>query len=446
LSSLLPAFGGLGFTLIAFVVCLSIIVFIHEYGHYIVGRWSGIHAEVFSIGFGPVLFARVDRRGTVWQLAAIPLGGYVRFKGDKGAASDADTSALQDMDVAERRSTMHGAPLWARAATVAAGPVFNFILSLILFFGLSVNQGVTKNPLTVGQVYDVPQVSEVQVGDILRRVGSVDVPADGDFSDFFLAIRENPDGPIIDYGVERDGRDIVVRGPAMDLARISSLIPRSAAIEAGLKVGDVITHVNGTPINYFSDLKVAVEGSNGAPLLLSVYRAGEMLDFDLQPKKVEEQNDQGGYDVFWRIGIVSTLYAFEPESEAIGIGEAAQNAARTTYSVMKASITGLVDVVTGAISSCNLSGPIGIAETSGQMARQGGDSLIWFIAVLSTAVGLINLFPIPVLDGGHLVFHGYEAVTGRPPNLRVMNAMMMAGLAIVLSFMLFALFNDVFCP
>lgn len=446
MSSLLPAFGGLGFTLIAFVVCLSIIVFIHEYGHYIVGRWSGIHAEVFSIGFGPVLFARVDRRGTVWQLAAIPLGGYVRFKGDKGAASDADTSALQDMDAAERRSTMHGAPLWARAATVAAGPVFNFILSLILFFGLSVNQGVTKNPLTVGQVYDVPQVSEVQVGDILRRVGSVDVPADGDFSDFFLAIRENPDGPIIDYGVERDGRDIVVRGPAMDLARISSLIPRSAAIEAGLKVGDVITHVNGTPINYFSDLKVAVEGSNGAPLLLSVYRAGETLDFDLQPKKVEEQNDQGGYDVFWRIGIVSTLYAFEPESEAIGVGEAAQNAARTTYSVMKASITGLVDVVTGAISSCNLSGPIGIAETSGQMARQGGDSLIWFIAVLSTAVGMINLFPIPVLDGGHLVFHGYEAVTGRPPNLRVMNAMMMAGLAIVLSFMLFALFNDVFCP
>ena len=446
MSSLLPAFGGVGFTLIAFVVCLSIIVFIHEYGHYIVGRWSGIHAEVFSIGFGPVLFARVDRRGTVWQVAAIPLGGYVRFKGDKGAASDADTSALQDMDVAERRSTMHGAPLWARAATVAAGPVFNFILSLILFFGLSVNQGVTKNPLTVGQVYDVPQVSEVQVGDILRRVGSVDVPADGDFSDFFLAIRENPDGPIIDYGVERDGRDIVVRGPAMDLARISSLIPRSAAIEAGLKVGDVITHVNGTPINYFSDLKVAVEGSNGAPLLLSVYRAGEMLDFDLQPKKVEEQNDQGGYDVFWRIGIVSTLYAFEPESEAIGIGEAAQNAARTTYSVMKASITGLVDVVTGAISSCNLSGPIGIAETSGQMARQGGDSLIWFIAVLSTAVGVINLFPIPVLDGGHLVFHGYEAVTGRPPNLRVMNVMMMAGLAIVLSFMLFALFNDVFCP
>ena len=446
MSSLLPAFGGLGFTLIAFVVCLSIIVFIHEYGHYIVGRWSGIHAEIFSIGFGPVLFARVDRRGTVWQVAAIPLGGYVRFKGDKGAASDADTSALQDMDEAERRSTMHGAPLWARAATVAAGPVFNFIMSLILFFGLSVNQGVTKNPLTVGQVYDVPQVSEVQVGDILRRVGSVDVPADGDFSDFFLAIREIPDGPIIDYGVERDGRDIVVRGPAMDLARISSLIPRSAAIEAGLKVGDVITHVNGTPINYFSDLKVAVEGSNGAPLLLSVYRAGETLDFDLQPKKVEEQNDQGGYDVFWRIGIVSTLYAFEPESEAIGVGEAAQNAARTTYSVMKASITGLVDVVTGAISSCNLSGPIGIAETSGQMARQGGDSLIWFIAVLSTAVGLINLFPIPVLDGGHLVFHGYEAVTGRPPNLRVMNAMMMAGLAIVLSFMLFALFNDVFCP
>lgn len=446
MSSLLPAFGGVGFTLVAFILCLSIIVFIHEYGHYIVGRWSGIHAEVFSIGFGPVLFSRVDRRGTVWQIAAVPLGGYVRFKGDKGAASDADTSVLDDMDAAERRSTMHGAPLWARASTVAAGPVFNFILSLILFFGLSMSQGVTKNPLTVGAVFDVPQVSEVQVGDILKRVGSVEVPLDGDYSEFFRAIRENPDGPIIDYVVERQGRELVVQGPAMDLARISSLIPRSAAIEAGLQVGDVITHVNNQSINYFSDLKELVEGSDGAPLSLTVYRGGQSFDYELQPKKVEEQNDTGGYDVFWRIGIVSTLYAFEPESEAIGISDAAQNAARTTYSVMKASITGLVDVVTGAISSCNLSGPIGIAETSGQMARQGGDSLIWFIAVLSTAVGLINLFPIPVLDGGHLVFHAYEAVAGRPPNLRVMNAMMMVGLAIVLGFMMFALFNDVFCP
>ena len=161
---------------------------------------------------------------------------------------------------------------------------------------------------------------------------------------------------------------------------------------------------------------------------------------------MEEHIDLGGYDVFWRIGIVSTLYAFEPESEAIGVSEAAQNAARTTYSVMKASITGLVDVVSGAISSCNLSGPIGIAETSGQMARQGGNSLIWFIAVLSTAIGLINLFPIPVLDGGHLVFHSYEAVTGLQPNYRLMNAMMISGKAIVLSLMMFALFNDVFCP
>ena len=228
----------------------------------------------------------------------------------------------------------------------------------------------------------------------------------------------------------------------MDLARISSLIPRSAAIEAGLKVGDVITHVNGDPINYFSDLKVAVEGSNGAPLSLTVYRAGETLDFDLQPKKVEEQNEQGGYDVFWRIGIVSTLYAFEPESEAIGVRAAAQNAARTTYSVMTASITGLVDVVTGAISSCNLSGPIGIAETSGQMARQGGDSLIWFIAVLSTAVGLINLFPIPVLDGGHIVFIILEAINGGPVSRKKMEIAQQVGLSILMVLMVGAIFND----
>ena len=132
LTSLIPAFGGLFFTLLAFVVSLSVIVFVHEFGHYIVGRWSGIKAEVFSLGFGPVLISRIDNRGTQWQFAMIPFGGYVKFLGDKDAASAGDDQEIAVMDTDEKRQTMHGAPLWARTATVAAGPLFNFILYLVV--------------------------------------------------------------------------------------------------------------------------------------------------------------------------------------------------------------------------------------------------------------------------------------------------------------------------
>jgi regulator of sigma E protease len=129
----IPQFGNLAFTIAAFIAALSIIVAIHEYGHYIVGRWSGIHAEVFSIGFGPILLSRTDRHGTRWQIAALPFGGYVKFLGDADAASGKDGAAIDALDMAERRRSMHGAPLWARAATVAAGPVFNFIFSILIF-------------------------------------------------------------------------------------------------------------------------------------------------------------------------------------------------------------------------------------------------------------------------------------------------------------------------
>ncbi|MGB0800087.1 MAG: site-2 protease family protein, partial [Planktomarina sp.] len=129
ITNMASSLGGIPWMLCSFVVALSIIVAVHEYGHYIVGRWSGIHAEVFSIGFGPVLIAKQDRRGTIWQIAAVPFGGYVKFKGDTDAASSPDTEMTTSMSVAERRSTMFGAPLWARAATAAAGPVFNFVFS-----------------------------------------------------------------------------------------------------------------------------------------------------------------------------------------------------------------------------------------------------------------------------------------------------------------------------
>src|SRR6056297_2818642 len=167
----IPDFGGLAFTLVAFIAALSIIVAIHEYGHYIVGRWSGIHAEVFSVGFGPVLFSRVDRHGTKWQIAALPFGGYVKFLGDSDAASGKDGAAIDALDMKERRRSMHGAPLWARSATVAAGPVFNFILSILIFASVLMISGRPVEAPLVGVPAMLPaDMSTLEAGDRINAI------------------------------------------------------------------------------------------------------------------------------------------------------------------------------------------------------------------------------------------------------------------------------------
>ncbi len=443
--SLLPQFGNLIWTLVAFVVALSVIVAIHEYGHYIVGRWSGIHADVFSLGFGPVLFKRTDRRGTVWQVAALPFGGYVKFRGDANAASAPDGAAVKDMTAEEKRSTMAGAPLWARTATVAAGPVFNFVLAIALFTAVGMTRGVAVEPLTVGDMRALPQETALQEGDVLLEIGGLPVPTmdqAGAFDDLLEAL---PEQPALDYTVDRDGERRVVEGPWLMPPVVTQLAPQSAAISAGLQAGDVITAVDGAPVFAFSQLKDKVEAGEGAPLALTVWRDGETLDMTLEPRRVDEPQPDGGFETNWRIGIVGGM-AFQPATTTPGFGQALWGGVTGTYEIMRGSISGLWHMVTGAISSCNMSGPIGIAEVSGQMASQGAMNFVYFIGVLSAAVGLLNLFPIPVLDGGHLVFYAYEAVTGRPPSEKALRVLMTAGLVLILSLMVFALTNDIFCP
>ncbi len=446
---MLPEFGGLFMTLLAFVAALSVIVAIHEYGHYIVGRWCGIKADVFSLGFGPVLLSRVDKHGTRWQLAALPLGGFVKFKGDGDAASATHDDSVDAMPPAERRQTMLGAPLWARTLTVAAGPVFNFALSILVFGSVMMFQGQVAEPLRVGDLRDLP-VSEsvtLQEGDELISIAGIAMPdwesREGDrFNDFIEAL---PEESLLDYRVRRDGREMTVQGPHPMPPLVVQLAPRSAAYETGLKQGDVIVAVAGQDIAVFDELRDVIESSNGATANLTVWRDGTLLDYDLTPKRVDEPRPEGGFETNWRIGIAGGL-AFELATERKGPGAAFSDAVAQTYAVVEGSISGLYHMVTGAISTCNMSGPIGIAQVSGAMASQGLDSFIWFIAVLSTAVGLLNLFPIPVLDGGHLVFYAYEAVRGRPPSDKALRVMMTVGLTLVLSLMVFALFNDIFCP
>ncbi|MFU8834125.1 RIP metalloprotease RseP [Roseovarius autotrophicus] len=444
--SFLPQFGSLFMTILAFVVALSVIVAVHEYGHYIVGRWSGIKADVFSLGFGPVLFARTDRHGTRWQVAALPFGGYVRFLGDADAASGKDGTAMAAMPEERLRQTMHGAPLWARTATVAAGPVFNFVLSILIFTAVMMSGGKTADPLTVGALKPLPVAGvTLRPGDEIVTIAGLPMPdreVEERYDDFLDAL---PAEPLLDYEVIRDGRSRNVQGPHLMPPLVGGLSPQSAAFSAGLQAGDVIIAVDNRPVYAFRELREIVEGSDGAPLALSVWREGEVLALTLVPRRTDEPQAEGGFRTEWRIGVAGAM-AFEPATEALGPAEALGQAVAQTGRIIQGSLSGLYHMVTGAISSCNMSGPIGIAQVSGAMASQGAQSFIWFIAVLSTAVGLLNLFPVPVLDGGHLVFYAYEAVAGRPPSERALRVMMAVGLTLILSLMLFAVFNDIFCP
>ncbi len=440
----LPAFGNFGFTLLAFVAALSIIVAIHEYGHYIVGRWSGIHAEVFSIGFGPVLFSRVDRHGTRWQLAALPFGGYVKFLGDANAASaGADGAVLDALDAKERRRSMPGAPLWARAATVAAGPIFNFILSILIFAAIVGFSGRVADVPRVGDTVPLPaSIASLEAGDQITAIEGEPVETLGDVYDLARALEP---AQTVTYDIVRDDTPMQVEAafPLMPIVR--SVTPQSAAIAAGIEEGDVITTLDGEPIYGFSQLRDAVNTGEGAEIALTVWRAGDTLDLTLRPRSTDLPTGDGGFETRYLIGITGGLI-FEPERERVGPWDALTFGVSQTGFVIESSLSGLWHIITGAISTCNLQGPIGIAETSGATASQGIDNFIWFIAVLSTAVGLLNLFPIPVLDGGHLMFHAYEGVAGKPPSDKVLRGFMTVGLVLLLSLMLFALSNDLFCP
>lgn len=445
IAALLPQFGSVIWTLFAFVIALSIIVAIHEYGHYIVGRWSGIDADVFSLGFGPVLFSRVDKRGTKWQFALLPFGGYVKFKGDSNASGGKDEGAMSRLSEAEQRRTMNGAPLWARAATVAAGPAFNFALSILIFTGVFMFQGEVTEPVKVGELRAVPSQNELQVGDELVAIEGVALPPFSESDSFQTFLEGLPQQEHLDYTVQRNGNELVVEGPYVYPPVATQIIPRSAADDAGFRSGDIITSVDGQTIYAFDQLREAVEGSGGNTLRLDVWREGEIRTLELTPRRTDEPQPDGTFKTAYRIGLVGGMF-FEPATEFVGPVSAIVSGVEQTGRIIDGSLSGLWYMITGAISTCNLSGPIGIAETSGSMASQGTASFIWFIAVLSTAVGLLNLFPIPVLDGGHLVFHAYEAVTGRPPSDKALRVLMAIGLTLLLSLMLFALSNDLFCP
>ncbi|MBN2761121.1 MAG: RIP metalloprotease RseP [Rhodobacteraceae bacterium] len=439
---LLPDFGNFFATIAAFVVVLSIIVAVHEYGHYIVGRWSGIHADVFSIGFGPVLASRTDKRGTVWQFAAIPLGGYVKFAGDAGATSGKDDDAMTGLSAAERRRTMHGAPLWARAATVAAGPVFNFIFAFAVFAGLLMYEGIAVDEPVVGEITELPAAPfGLQQGDRILSVGGIQTET---LSDFLRASEDLPAQAVLDYTVLRNGQQLQVTGPHPMPPLAGSVAMKSAARDAQMQPGDVITAIDGADIATFGELREKVAESDGAALDLSVWRAGEQLSLTLVPRRTDLPLPEGGFETRYLIGLTSGA-VFEYGTRTPGVVETASLAATQLWTITRTSVEGLYYMIVGQISTCNLSSPIGIAEASVAKASDGLVEFIWFLGVISVAIGFLNLFPIPPLDGGHLMFHAYEAVARRPASDQVVRVLMTLGMALVLTLFLFALFNDLTC-
>ncbi|MEM6466786.1 MAG: RIP metalloprotease RseP [Pseudomonadota bacterium] len=437
----IPLVGGLLATVLPFVVVLGIVVFVHEYGHYIVGRWCGIKAEVFSLGFGPVLTSWIDRHGTRWQVAALPLGGYVKFVGDVDGSSRGDPKILESLSPDAWAHAFHGAAVWKRMLTVLAGPVFNFILSAVMFAVMFSWQGVVKSPPTIGEIVNFPEREQIDIapGDVVRAVEGQDIER---FGDLYRIVQELGEVRPIQLTIEREGRVFDTQVPYPLPPMVFGVEPLSPASRAGLEIGDYILSANGKTLNAFEDLRTVVMAAGDTRIPLSVWRDGEVLDLSIMPTLRAAEDGDGGFEERVMIGVAGGS-AYIADTRTPAPWSAAWMGVEQVWTIIKLTVNGLAHIISGDISAKNIQGPIGIAQISGESATQGWGNFWFLIGLISTTIGLLNLFPIPILDGGHLVIFTYEAITGRPPADSVLQVAMSIGLAMVLLLMVFATYNDV---
>jgi regulator of sigma E protease len=364
--------GGLIGYLVPFIFVLSLVVFFHELGHFLIARWCGVRILAFSIGFGPELVGFNDRRGTRWKIAAIPLGGYVKFFGDDSAASTPDNAQIAAMSATEKSVSFVGQSVAKRAAIVVAGPMANFLLAIVIFAGVFMFYG--KQTMS---------------------------------------------------------------------ARVDTVQPDSAAAAAGFQPGDLVTAINGSPITDFSDMQRVVSESAGEALQIAIKRDGAEKVLTATPILSEEKDIFGNVH---RIGLLGIRRSTAPEDlkyQPVSPPVAAWMGVQETWFVIDRTLSYIGGVVVGREAANQLGGPIRIAEISGQVATLGFGALMHLAAVLSVSIGLMNLFPIPLLDGGHLLFYLVEAVRGRPLSERAQEVGFRIGLAVVLMLMIFATFNDI---
>ncbi|MCY4195412.1 MAG: RIP metalloprotease RseP [Rhodobacteraceae bacterium] len=447
---LIYALDGFLWTVVVFLAAVSLVVFVHEYGHYLAARLSGIEVTVFSVGFGPALWKRLDRQGTEWRIAALPIGGYVKFSEEKAQkiltdVAPGDPAALQPTRADSQRGRgipFEDASLPRRAITVAAGPIANFIASIIIFAAMVVYSGIARDDVVIDELQPLPQGGiALQEGD---RIVALNGQSVTDLSSFFAIADQLPTGSEPVYRVERGGEQIDALGPHPLLPLVSSVRPISAADEAGLTAGDVILAIDGQAISSFAELSDAVQSSEGYEMDLDVWRQGAIFSTRLSGELQDIMLPDGSFEQRVLIGVNGGTF-FEPATVRPGPWQAVEIGISQTTQIIMGTLSGIVHMVRGDISTCNLQGPIGIARVSAGAAEQGGESFIRLIAFLSTAIGFVNLLPIPILDGGHLVLHGYEAVARRRPPEKLTRYLMMLGLAMIILLMSFGLFNDLTC-
>jgi regulator of sigma E protease len=440
-----------------FLVVLTVLVFVHEMGHYLVARWNGVRVEVFSIGFGSEIRGWNDSTGTRWKICWIPFGGYVKFFGDNDGASRPDGDILRELSDADREASFHHKRLGQRAAIVAAGPMANFIYAIVVLAGMYMVFGQRVTPAEVGRVVDqsVGQAAGFQVGDIILEV-------DGDsvhrFEQFEQAVFLNPGQPL-SFRLRRAGRELTLTAtPKMteradrqgiihkfgdlgvspaNAAIVGKVFADSPAAIAGFRVGDRIMAIDGIAVDNFERLQDMVAASKGARLAVSVLREGTEVRLHAAARRDISTRGAGGGDR-WLIGI---LRAKRPAVK-LGPGSALAAAFTTCYDMLAMTVDFVGQMISGRRGTEDLGGPLRIAHASGQAAQLGVESLIMLSILLSLNLGMVNLFPIPILDGGHLLFYGFEAVMRRPLTERTQEFAFRVGLALVLTLTVFVTWND----
>jgi regulator of sigma E protease len=350
-----------------FLVVLTVLVFVHELGHYLIARRNGVRIEVFSIGFGPELFGWHDRAGTRWKFSAIPLGGYVKMFGDSDPSSTLGVARLGELTPAEREVSFHHKRLLQRVAIVSGGPLANFIFAILVLALLFATYGQPFTPAEVGQV---------QAG--------------------------------------------------------------SAADTGGIKVGDTIVAIDGSTIDRFEDVQQIVRLNPGEPMAITVRRDGQPVTLHVTPARTEMTDRFGNRHEIGLLGIGRSGVEYIKRNPAAAVGEAFSE----TWNLSTSTLQAMWQIVIGTRPSDELGGPLRIAQMSGEVAQGGLVPLLWFMSVLSINLGLINLFPVPVLDGGHLLFYAAEAIRGKPLGQRAQEYGFRIGLALVLTLMVFATWND----